>query len=55
MKKEAKEKQMNAALSIKLPLELRDKAVEKSKKTGVALSFIIRKALEDWLNEDKKS
>jgi predicted DNA-binding protein len=53
-KEKTKDKQMDSALSIKLPLELREKAAAKSKKTGIALSFVIRKALEDWLKEDEK-
>lgn len=50
----AKDKEMDASISVKLPSDLRDKAREKSEKTGVSLSFIVRKALEDWINEENK-
>ncbi len=43
------EKEMDVSLTVKLPSKLRDKAREKSEKTGVSLSFVVRKAIEDWV------
>jgi predicted DNA-binding protein len=43
------EKQMDANVSLKLPQELLDKARAKSKDTGVSISFILRKAIKDWV------
>ena len=45
---------MNVALSVKLPRELRDKAAAKSEETGISISFVVRKALEDWVNQVKE-
>ncbi len=42
------EKEMDVSLNVKLPSKLRDKARDKSKRTGVSLSFVVRKAIEDW-------
>lgn len=42
---------MDAMLSIKLPSELLEKARAKSKQTGVVLSFVVRKSIEEWVRE----
>jgi predicted DNA-binding protein len=44
---------LDAAVSIKLPKELRDAATAKSKRTGVAMSFVVRKCLEQWVASDE--
>jgi predicted transcriptional regulator len=46
------EKEMDVSLTVKLPSKLRDKAREKSEKTGVSLSFVVRKAIEDWVTSE---
>ncbi len=48
------EKEMDVSLTVKLPAALRDKAREKSEKTGVSLSFVVRKAIEDWVTSEPK-
>lgn len=42
---------MNVSLTVKLPSKLRDSANEKSRITGVSISFVIRQALEKWVGE----
>lgn len=37
------------AISIRLPTELQEQAKETSERTGVPISFVVRKALEDWV------
>jgi predicted DNA-binding protein len=44
-------KEMDKSISVKVPTELLQKAREKSANTGIALSFVVRKAIEDWINE----
>jgi len=39
---------MSHTLSVRLPKELYKKAKAKSKRTGVTLAFVVRKALENW-------
>jgi predicted DNA-binding protein len=41
-----------AAFSVKIPPELLEKARKKSAETGVPISFVIRKAIEQWVGED---
>ena len=48
------EKEMDVSLTVKLPSTLRDKARAKSDSTGVSLSFIVRKAIEEWVTNDTK-
>ena len=36
------------ALSVRVPSDLLEKARDKSKRTGVSISFIIRRALKEW-------
>jgi predicted DNA-binding protein len=48
------EKEMDVSLTIKLPSALRNKARTKSENTGVSLSFVVRKALEEWTAEQTK-
>jgi predicted DNA-binding protein len=48
------EKEMDVSLTVKLPSKLRDKAREKSENTGVSLSFVVRKAIEEWVTDDPK-
>ena len=38
-------------LLTKLPDDLHQKAKEKSKRTGVSISFIVRKRIEEWVSE----
>jgi predicted DNA-binding protein len=45
----AEKKEMDASLSVKLPKELLEKCRKKSDETGIAISFIVRKALEEWI------
>jgi len=45
-------KEMDKSISVKVPAELLEKAREKSASTGIALSFIVRKAIEDWTKEN---
>lgn len=44
---------LDVALSTKLPKDLRDAANAKSKRTGVPVSFVIRKRLEEWIKEEQ--
>jgi predicted DNA-binding protein len=48
------EKEMDVSLTIKLPSALRNKARTKSENTGVSLSFVVRKAIEEWVTNDTK-
>jgi predicted DNA-binding protein len=48
---EKTKKEMDKSISVKVPAELLEKAREKSANTGIALSFVVRKAIEDWINE----
>lgn len=50
-----KDETMDVALSFKLPLALRDAAQVKSRNTGIAISFVLRKALEEWLEGEGNS
>jgi predicted DNA-binding protein len=50
-KKITKDKEMDVSVTIKLPADLRSKARRKSADTGVTLSFVVRKAIETWVNE----
>jgi predicted DNA-binding protein len=50
-KKTAKDKEMGVSLTIKLPADLRKKARLKCADTGITLSFVLRKAIEAWVNE----
>ena len=50
MEKEESTTEMDARLSIKLPTDLLEKVREKSAQTGISISFIVRKVLEDWVN-----
>ena len=54
-KKEQIKKEMDASVSIKLSSEVLEKARAKSKETGVTLSFIVRKALEEWVKDTAKA
>jgi hypothetical protein len=45
---------MDVSLTVKLPSKLRDKARDKSEKTGISLSFIVRKGLEEWVTDEPK-
>jgi hypothetical protein len=49
--KKEKDKEMDASISVKLPKKLLEQARKKSSETGVALSFVVRKALEDWIKK----
>lgn len=46
---------MDTMLSVKLPAELHRKAISKSEETGILISFVLRKALEEWTDEKKGS
>jgi hypothetical protein len=48
-KKETKKKAELQPFSIKLPTDLLAKVREKSAETGISMTFIIRRALEDWI------
>ncbi len=52
--KEKISKEMDKSISVKLPDSLLKKARKKSKDTGIALSFVVRKAIEDWVNDTAK-
>ena len=54
-KNEKTKKEMDASISIKLPSELLEKARIKSENTGVSISFVVRKAIEDWVSEISKN
>lgn len=47
----SREREMDVSISVKLPSTLRDLSRQKSERTGVPLSFIVRRALEDWIND----
>lgn len=52
MPRSAKEsKNQQAAFSVKIPPDLLKKVRQKSAETGVAIAFVIRKALEEWVNK----
>ena len=40
---------------VKMPRSLRNAAKLKTKETGVSLSFIVRRALEQWTGEQAKN
>ena len=44
---------MDVSMTIKLPADLRDAANEKSRTTGTPVAFVVRKALEAWVAEEK--
>lgn len=46
-----KDDNLNKSLSFKLSDTLLEAAQQKSKATGIALSFVLRKAVEEWLRE----
>ena len=48
-------KEMDVSLTVKLPSKLRDRAREKSENTGISLSFVVRKALEDWVRDTNQT
>jgi predicted DNA-binding protein len=50
-KETARDKEMDVSITIKLPANLRREARIKSAQTGVALSFVVRRAIEAWVNE----
>lgn len=50
-KKGKPKKEMDKSISVKVSSDLLEKARQKSEETGVSLSFIVRKAIEDWVNE----
>lgn len=41
------------AISIRLPTDLYEQAKETSERTGVPVSFVARKALEEWVKQMK--
>jgi predicted DNA-binding protein len=49
------DKEMDVSLTVKLPSALRDKAREKSENTGISLSFVVRKAIEEWVSRDESA
>ncbi len=38
-------------VQVRIPFDLHEKAKAKSQETGVTLSHVIRKALEEWVEE----
>lgn len=42
------------AISVKVPPDLLKKVREKSAETGVPISFVVRKALEEWVVDEGK-
>jgi predicted DNA-binding protein len=40
---------MDVNLSLRMPRELRDAAMARSKRTGVSVAFVVRKRLEEWV------
>ncbi len=44
---------MGVGMTLRVPKELRDAATAKSKRTGVAMSFVVRKCLEEWVVSDE--
>jgi predicted DNA-binding protein len=49
--KEQTKKEMDKSISVKVSADLLEKARDKSANTGITLSFIVRKAIEDWVNQ----
>jgi len=47
------EVKMGVGMTLRVPKELRDAATAKSKRTGVAVSFVVRKSLEEWVASDE--
>ncbi len=45
----SKGKEMDTVITIKIPKELRREARIKSAHTGIALSFVVRRAIEAWV------
>jgi predicted DNA-binding protein len=43
---------LSRQMTVRLPPDLHEKARAKSARTGVAIAFIIRRALENWVKED---
>ena len=52
--KEKQKKEMDKSISVKVPSGLLEKAREKSEKTGVSLSFVVRKAIENWTADETR-
>ncbi len=50
-KETIRDKEMDVSITIKLPANLRREARIKSAQTGITLSFVLRKAIEAWVNE----
>jgi len=48
---EETKKEMDKSISVKVSAELLEKARDKSANTGITLSFVVRKAIEDWVNQ----
>lgn len=38
-------------VQVRIPYDLHEKAKAKSKETGTTISFIVRKALEEWVKK----
>jgi predicted DNA binding CopG/RHH family protein len=45
-------KEMDANISVKISSELLEKVRATTAATGVSASFVIRKALEEWVNQN---
>ena len=51
----AKKRVRPTQMPVVLTKELHEKVIDKSKRTGVSVSFFVRKALEEWVNDKKGS
>lgn len=53
-RKPSQKSEKRSAFSVQIPPDLLERARQKSAETGVPIAFILRKALEEWVDENKK-
>lgn len=47
-----KQEKTQSVITVRLPDELLEKARQVSNETGVSISFVVRKAIETWVNAE---
>jgi hypothetical protein len=52
--KDKKKENLTEQFSVKLPISLLEKVREKSARTGISIAFVLRRALEEWVQEKQK-
>jgi predicted HicB family RNase H-like nuclease len=46
------EDKMEVGMTLRVPKELREQARAKSHRTGISVSFVVRKRLEEWVADE---